>query len=329
MRSKFEIASAKRLRDDGLTFKEISQILGISIHSARGLCVNKRISNLKKRGPKFKLNSYCKLKVKRCISALKNDGQKVNCTKIKNACNLNISTRTIQRHLSKMCFTYKKAKSQLVLSKYHKQKRLDIVSQWIADNHNWEKTVFSDEKRFSLDGSDYWMSYTGVSEKIVRPKRQCRGGSVMVWLMVIPNGLLSYRFIRTNFKAKDYLDVLKEMIVPIIRLNMGSDFYYQEDNCSIHKASIIKKFMTDSSINVIQWPAKSPDLNIVEDIWSMISHNVYDRMPYQNLTELEERISSTILDINLNRRQDIQNLYATIRNRLCIVLKKQGNLCNK
>ena len=34
--------------------------------------------------------------------------------------------------------------------------------------------------------------------------------------------------------------------------------------------------MKDSVIKIIEWPAKSPDLNIVEDIWKMLSNVVYD-----------------------------------------------------
>ena len=82
-----------------------------------------------------------------------------------------------------------------------------------------------------------------------------------------------------------------------------------------HK-NIIKKFMTESSVKVIEQPAKSHDFKIIEDIWSIIFHGVHDIIPYRNLTELEERISQTILDHNLSRRQNSQYLYATIRNSL-------------
>ena len=31
--------------------------------------------------------------------------------------------------------------------------------KWIIENHNWNLTIFSDEKRFNLDGPDNWKSY--------------------------------------------------------------------------------------------------------------------------------------------------------------------------
>jgi len=56
-----------------------------------------------------------------------------------------------------------------------------VINDWIIENHAWEKTVFSDEKRFSLDGPDYWRTYTLKNNTNTRQQRQCSGGS-SIWL---------------------------------------------------------------------------------------------------------------------------------------------------
>ena len=78
--------------------------------------------------------------------------------------------------------------------------------------------------------------------------------------------------------------MLQDKLVSCMKLNHGQNFYFQDDNCSVHKAKIVKDFKTEHNVNVLEWPAKSPDLNIVEDIWKMLSDIVYDRK-YEGIGE--------------------------------------------
>ena len=78
-------------------------------------------------------------------------GQKVWSSKLVQGLSLNVAACTVQRHLLKSGYKYKRAKSQIILSEHHKTERLKVVTEWITSNHKWEKTIFSDEKRFTLE----------------------------------------------------------------------------------------------------------------------------------------------------------------------------------
>lgn len=267
--------------------------------------------------------------IKRTIGKLKESKKKVNATKLKNECDLSISVSTIQRHMKRIGMKYKKIQTLIHLSKKHKEDRLAKVCTWVSENHLWEKTVFTDEKRFSLDGPDDWRTYISKNEDISRQRRQCRGGGIMVWMMALPNGLLSYNVIKAKFNSEAYIELLRTSTVPILKLNFGTDFWLQEDNSPVHKSAKVKEFMKSSGINILSWPAKSPDLNIAEDIWKLISDQVYDGPQFQNINELTAKLKHVVYDINQSQRTKITDLYKSYRRRLCTVLLKRGSLCNK
>ena len=267
---------AKNLRNDGRSYGEIARTLHISRQSVYNLCNYKLSAVKKKRGPKQKIIGFTLYRMQREVGNIKSSGKKVTTTKIIANCNLDISQATCWRTLNRNGFKCHKSRQQILLTKKHREARVNSITDWLTQAHNWHETVFSDEKRFSLDGPDSWYTYTKGSDTGIRQIRQCEGGGILVWAMVMPNGLISHHFIRGKFKASDYLNLLKEKVIPMLKLNFGDKYSFQEDNASVHKAKVIKDFYSASGIKVIKWPAKSPDINITEDIWRILSEMVYD-----------------------------------------------------
>jgi len=327
MRDEYQRELVKKLRSEMKSFNEIGVIMGLSRHIVRKLYTYKRITHPKRRGKKPILKSKDQLAIKRTISRLSSEGKKVNSSKLKIDCKLEVSTRTVRRHLAKMGMRYMNIKKTIFLTKMHKQKRVEMVKKWLTEGHQWDQTIFSDEKRFTLDGCDNWMTYTQKHSPLLRQKRQCQGGGIMVWLMVMPNGLLTYKFIQGKFRSVDYIDLLQKTVVPIAKLNYGSNFYFQQDNCSIHKSKVVSKFLEDSQINILDWPSRSPDLNIVEDIWKLLSDEVYDGSQFRNAEDLKTAVNRAVYKFNSERRENLKALYQTITRRLCTVLEKRGDMC--
>ena len=158
MRDEYQRELVKKLRNEKKSFTEIGRIMGLSRHIIGKLYRYKRVSHAKRSGRKPFLKSVHHLAIKRSLSHLIDQGKKVNSTVVKNECHLEMSTRTVRRYLSKIGMKYTNVRKEIFLTKIHKQKRVDIVKNWLTENHNWDITIFSDEKRFTLDGSDNWMS---------------------------------------------------------------------------------------------------------------------------------------------------------------------------
>ncbi|KAL3245396.1 hypothetical protein MRX96_018042 [Rhipicephalus microplus] len=47
-------------------------------------------------------------------------------------------------------------------------------------------------------------------------------------------------------------------------------FYFQHDGCPVHNASTVQENLNASGIAQLCWPPKSPDLNILENVWGLL-----------------------------------------------------------
>ena len=204
MKSKDIRIIARRLQEEGKSYKEIAEILFITRFSARNLITYKLKVIKKKIGLKHKVTKKTSMSIKREISSLGENEERINATKLVRNLSLNVSERTVRRHLLKLDYKYVKATNQIILSKKQKESIVNIITAWLSNNHPWEKTVFSDEKRFSLDGPNNLMTYVKRNSKYIRQKRQCRGGGLMLWLMTLPNGLLSFHSITGTLRSYQY-----------------------------------------------------------------------------------------------------------------------------
>lgn len=323
MRSKTERDLARQLKNSGKSYRYIGNLLQISRYAARNLCRSLKINKCKT-GPKETISRRHISLMKREISVLKDRGEKINSSKLKRNCNLNVSARTIRRCLSKkLLLKYQNIRKKIVLDQKKCEERIKTTRKWIEDGHDWYKTVFTDEKVFSLDGPDDFRTWRAKNEPSIRNKRVCGGGHLMVWLMSLPNGLLAHKVMKGTFNSNKYVQLLKDRMLGIIKLNMP-EFVFQMDNSRVHTSKFATKFFNENHVKVLKWCPYSPDLNIVEDIWAMLSNIVYDGPQYRTYFDLEKAINGAVNFLNKTRRNDIINLYGSVIRRLTQLLLNGG-----
>ena len=50
-----------------------------------------------------------------------------------------------------------------------------------------------------------------------------------------------------------------------------------QDNARPHVAGVCQQFLQEEAIDAMDWPARSPNLNLIEHIWDIMSRSIHQR----------------------------------------------------
>ena len=62
------------------------------------------------------------------------------------------------------------------------------------------------------------------------------------------------------------------------------------DNARPHVARICRQFLNGNNVNILPWPAVSPDMNPIEHIWDYLGRKIRARGNVHNLRDLENAL---------------------------------------
>ncbi len=85
-------------------------------------------------------------------------------------------------------------------------------------------------------------------------------------------GMGSLNVLEGTMNAERYIKVLEQHMLPSRRL------VFQQDNAKPHTAAITTAWFL-SKVRVLNWPAYSPDLSPIENIWCIIKLKIHQRWP--------------------------------------------------
>ncbi len=60
-------------------------------------------------------------------------------------------------------------------------------------------------------------------------------------------------------------------------------FIFQQSNAPVHTSHNVQTWLDEHDVQVIQWPAQSLDLNVIENDWGMLQNRVMRDRPSTKL----------------------------------------------
>ncbi|GFY17832.1 uncharacterized protein TNCV_1075671 [Trichonephila clavipes] len=124
-------------------------------------------------------------------------------------------------------------------------------------------------------------------------------------LHVVANGTMT---------GQRYID---EVLLPHVRLfrgAVGDKFVFMDDNATCHRTLAVQDCLDSKGCQRLVWPARSPDLNPIENVWDALGRQVAGRnYPPTNkntliraLTEKWDKLHQQLLDNVVQRKNTVQ-----------------------
>ena len=317
-----EVASVLAFHKTGLGIKKIAKEMGRSPCAIRNVLRAKDPFH-----PPPKNSKHPKIGargIRRLRKAASSSGKSARA--LKNELQLDASVRSVQRYLKATPWLqYVKRKRSPRLTKRHKDARVAHAKMHLRNPPVWGDIVWSDEKKFNLDGPDgfkyYWHDLRKEKETFM--SRQNGGGSIMVWGAFSSAGVSELAVLDGRQDADAYIGTLGDYLMPFGHAIYGNTFIFMQDGASIHTAKVTKEFLEEQDVVLFGHPSLSPDLNPIENLWGDLARAVYSNgQQYDTVSDLKVAVLDAWSQIPLER---LATLIKSMPDRCLEVVEKKGS----
>ena len=336
----------------GMSQTDVSRHLDINLRTIQrwfALCKkSKSLKNKPGRGRKTAFSKSSKIIIAKSLSKRHKSTRKL--AKILQKRGQTVSHVTVYKYLKNTLHAKPfKPQKQPKMTNAQKKSRLQFCKErknW--DVKEWRRVLFSDESPYQLyyapnrQNNRIW----ALKSRNVTPIETIKFPlKINVWGMMSHRALSNLHFIpRGQSLTSEYYveEILKKSLMPTIRrkrlngpicerkmlLNMSKSIF-QQDGAPAHTAKKAQEWCLQNLKGFWKkgiWPANSPDLNPIENLWAILQNHLDLLDPPTNEESLKNNLKRAWSEIN----EDIlDNLISSMPNRVRLCIANGGGYIKK
>ena len=185
-----------------------------------------------------------------------------------------------------------------------------------------QKSFFPDETTIQLN-SNITCAWHKIGSRPKNPTNRFNR-KLMFWSSVSTRSKFDLVEIEGTMTSEKYVSLLREKFIPWIRCQKQGRWTFQQDNAPSHTARHTRTFFDTSKVTVLAWPAYSPDLNPIENLWGILKQRVDKRKP-KTLDDLRVIANEEWKAIPMEK---VRNTIFSMPKRLSDVVESNGETIN-
>lgn len=194
---------------------------------------------------------------------------------------------------------------------------------WTVED--WKRVIWSDESPFVLRynrAQRVWRRHNDRYNPLYCRRTIKHDKKIMVWGCFTSHGVGKLYKVKGILEQTQYKQMLIHQLIPSAKkLFPHKKWILQQDNDPKHTAKSVQAYIKRKKIDLMDWPAQSPDLNPIENLWSILDQRLKTRAPKN-----EEELFKTLQDgWNNLEPQLLLRLVESMPRRCQAVIDANGN----
>jgi len=148
------------------------------------------------------------------------------------------------------------------------------------NERDWGRIVFTDEVTLYPERTQTNVRWTRAGESSSPPEENnLRRISINIWGYIRYDGARGIVRFPETMKKEKYREMLEGHLLNAIK---GPDdgeqqLLFMQDGASYHTSKHVTDWLEENNIDYLDWPAQSPDLNPIENVWAAVRNELFNR----------------------------------------------------